>query len=103
MDPQLFGLVEPIVILSFLGALTYGAKTMIWGKGPIRQLKKKEETGALERRIAELEDLLEQHHLELLDRHADLEERLDFAERMLTQREYKALNAQEESKVPTPV
>ena len=32
MDPLLYQLLEPIVVLSFLSLLTYGAKTMIWGK-----------------------------------------------------------------------
>jgi hypothetical protein len=102
MDPQLFGLLEPIVILSFLGALTYGAKVMIWGKGPVRKLKSSDDTEALKQRIAELEDLLEQQHLEVLDRHADLEERLEFAERMLTQNRAKELEAPSESQVSTP-
>ena len=103
MDPQLFGLLEPIVILSFLGALTYGAKVMIWGKGPVRKIKGGEDVEALKQRVAELEDLLEQQHLEVLDRHSDLEERLEFAERMLTQNKAKALQAPSEPQTPTPV
>ncbi len=103
MDPHLFGLLEPIVILSFLGALTWGAKTMIWGKGPLRRIKNSEDTEPLKQRIAELEDLLEQQHLEVLDRHADLEERLEFAERMLTQNRAKELQAPSEPEVSTPV
>ncbi len=103
MDPQLFGLIEPIVILSFLGLLTYGAKVMIWGRGPLRKLKDSEDTEGLKQRIAELEDLLEQQHLEVLDRHADLEERLEFAERMLTQNRVKELEAPSEQEASTPV
>jgi hypothetical protein len=103
MDPQLFSLLEPIVILSFLGALTYGAKVMIWGKGPVRKLKSSDDTEALKQRIAELEDLLEQQHLEVLDRHADLEERLEFAERMLTQNRANELEAPSEPGVAKPV
>ncbi len=103
MDPQLFSLLEPIVILSFLGALTFGAKTMIWGKGPLRSAKGAEHHGALEQRVADLEDLLEQQHVEFIDRQADLEERLDFAERMLAQQRQPQLGSPPESRVPTPV
>jgi hypothetical protein len=103
MDPQLFGLLEPIVILSFLGALTYGAKVMVWGKGPVRKLKGSEDSEALKQRIAELVALLEQQHLEVLDRHADLEERLEFAERMLTQNRANELEAPSEPGVAKPV
>jgi hypothetical protein len=103
MDPHLFELLEPIVILSFLSALAWGAKTMIWGRGPLRKLKSSEDTETLKNRIAELEDLLEQQHIEVLDRHADLEERLEFAERMLTQNRAKELEAPSEPRVSTPV
>ena len=103
MDPQLFGLLEPIVILSFLGALAYGAKAMIWGRGPVRKLKNDEYIRALEQRVTDLEDLLEQQHVELLDRQADLEERLEFAERMLTQRRQQQLESPPEPRASTPV
>lgn len=60
MDPQLFELIEPIMILTFLSGLAVGVKHMIWGKGPLRRVKRDENDGALEHRVAELEDLLEQ-------------------------------------------
>ena len=103
MDPLLYNLLEPIVILSFLSLLTYGAKTMIWGKGPIRKLKKSKDTDELEQRIADLEDILEQHHLETLERQTDLEERLDFAERIIAQQQAKQLNVPVDERVATPV
>ena len=103
MDPQLFGLIEPIIILTFLSGLALGVKHMIWGKGPLRRVRGGEHDSALEQRVAELEDLLEQRQHELLERHADLEERLEFAERMLTQHRMKELEPPSESRVPTPV
>ena len=103
MDPQLFELIEPIIILTFISGLAVGVKHMIWGKGPLRKVKGGERDGALEHRVAELEDLLEQQHIELLDRQADLEERLEFAERMLTQRRQQQLDSPSEPHVATPV
>lgn len=103
MDPQLFGLVEPIVILTFLSGLAYGAKLMVFGKGPIRRLKQSDDVQHLEQRISDLEYLLEQQHGEVLDRHADFEERLEFAERMLTQNKAKELHSPSALKTSTPV
>ncbi len=102
MDPQIFALIEPIIILTFLSGLAVGVKHMIWGKGPLRRVKGGENVSGLEQRVTELEDLLEQQHVELLDRQADLEERLEFAERMLTQRRQQQLDSPPEPRVATP-
>ena len=103
MDPQLFELIEPIIILTFLSGLALGVKHMIWGKGPLRRVRGGEHDSALEQRVVELEDLLEQRQHELLDRQADLEERLEFAERMLTQRRQQQLDSPPEPRVATPL
>ena len=103
MDPRLFGLIEPIVILTFLSGLAFGAKLVVFGKGPIRRIKQSDDVQQLEQPIADLEDLLEQQHLQVLDRHTDLEERLEFAERMLTQHRAKELESPREPGVSTPV
>ena len=105
MDPVLIGVLEPIIILSFLSTLVYGAKLMIWGKGPIAKLKKPRDSDELEQRIADLEDILEQHHLEMMERQTDLEERLDFAERIISQNQAKQLNVPQDAdeRVATPV
>ena len=88
MDPALYDLIEPAVIFGTLLGTAFGVKLLIWGKGPIKRVRRAEEQPALASRIAELEDRLDQsndiiaHQAELLD---DVLERMDFTERMLTQ------------------
>jgi len=87
MDPALYNLIEPVIIFATLLGTAFGVKLLIWGKGPIKRVRRAEEQPALASRIAELEDRLEQsneviaHQAELLD---DVIERVDFTERMLT-------------------
>jgi len=90
MDPQIIDLIEGPLIISFLVGISYVVKLMFWGKGPIRRLKGSAEPEALERRIAELEERWEHHLSQVESLHAgrleELEERVDFTERLLAQR-----------------
>jgi hypothetical protein len=87
MDPALYNLLEPAVIFATLLGTLFGVKLIIWGKGPMRRLRRAEADPALMERIAELEERLAQsdeviaHQAALLD---EVIERVDFAERMLT-------------------
>jgi hypothetical protein len=103
MDPILLDYLEGPVILATLVGLTYVVKVMFWGRGPIRRVKGSVQQQALEERLADVEDRWEQleaHHAGQL---ADLEGRLDFAERLLAQQQTPRLHAPEEPEVPTPV
>lgn len=103
MDPMLVEMFEGPIILATLVGLAYAVKVMFWGRGPIRRVKGSPERQALEERLTELEDRcehLEAHHVE---RMADLEERLDFAERVLAQQQRPELRAPREPEVSTPV
>ena len=106
MDPQLYGLIEPLVVIGTLFGIAVGVKLLVWGKGPIRRLRGRSDQSAVEHRVAELEDRWEQM-AELAERQVsqleDLHERLDFAERMLTQRRAKDPRVLEEPEVSTPV
>jgi len=87
MDPQLVDLLEPAVVFATLLGTAFGVKLLIWGKGPIRRVRHAADQPALEQRIAELESRWEQVSelmLHQTDRLTETEERLDFAERMLT-------------------
>jgi hypothetical protein len=87
MDPALYHLLEPAVVFATLLGTAFGVKLLIWGKGPIKRVRRAEEHPALASRITELEDRLEQsndviaHQAEMLD---EVLERMDFTERMLT-------------------
>jgi uncharacterized coiled-coil protein SlyX len=87
MDPILYDLLEPVVIFATLLGTAFGVKLLIWGKGPIRRIRRSEDDPAPAQRITELEDRVERsndviaHQAEQLD---ELNERLDFTERMLT-------------------
>jgi hypothetical protein len=87
MDPLLIDLLEPAVVFGTLLGVAFGVKLLVWGKGPIKRLRGSAQPQDLERRVAELEERWEQWS-ELTAQHADqiadLEERLDFTERMLT-------------------
>lgn len=105
MDPALMNLIEPVVVLATLFGVAFGLKLFVWGKGPFTPLKGGPAGGPLERRVAELEDQLlqlsdalgEQRHR--LDDH---DERLDFAERMVTRRRADGLSLPPLG-APTPV
>jgi hypothetical protein len=103
MDPVLLDYLEGPVILATLVGLTYVVKVMFWGRGPIRRVKGGAQQQAVEERLADLEDRwehLEAHHAEQV---ADLEGRLDFAERLLAQQQMPKLHAPEKPEVSTPV
>jgi len=102
MDPALYDLIEPAVIFATLLGTAFGVKLLVWGKGPIKRVRRDEEQPVLAARIAELEERLEQsneviaHQAELLD---DVIERVDFTERMLTRQndgERRALESPDE-------
>lgn len=87
MNPMLFELLEPAVVFATLLGTAFGVKLLIWGKGPIRRVRRGEESAALAERIAELEERLEQSNEMVANQAAlldDVIERVDFAERMLT-------------------
>ncbi|UCG85274.1 MAG: hypothetical protein JSW71_15225, partial [Gemmatimonadota bacterium] len=77
----------PAVVFATLLGTAFGVKLLIWGKGPIRRPRGTPHQTELERRVVELEERCEQWS-ELTSQQADLiaeiEERLDFAERLLT-------------------
>jgi hypothetical protein len=105
MAVYMFDLLEPIVVIGSLLGLAFGVKLLVWGKGPLRQIRRGG-SPALEQRVAELEgrsehsaDLLMQQG-ELLE---DLVERLDFAERMLTRQRADEPRALEKPEESTPV
>jgi hypothetical protein len=87
MDAYLFELLEPAVVFATMLGAAFGVKLLVWGKGPIRRRRLRPEDPVLEQRIARLEERLEQsselisHQANQLD---DVNERLDFTERMLT-------------------
>jgi hypothetical protein len=87
MDPHLFGLIEPAVVFATLLGTAFGVKLLIWGKGPIRKVKASENPQALEQRMADLEDHLLEVAARQEDRLTEIEERLDFTERVLTQKQ----------------
>lgn len=85
---QLIQLFEPAVVLTTLLGVAFGVKLLIWGKGPLQQLRGELDAPVLERRVAELADRCRQLADAVVDqqqRLEDYDERLDFAERMLTQ------------------
>jgi hypothetical protein len=87
MDPLLIDLLEPAVIFGTLLGVAFGVKFLVWGKGPIKRLKGTASQAELERRVAELEERWEQWSeltAQQADQIAEVEERLDFAERLLT-------------------
>lgn len=91
MDPVLLEFIEPAFVFATLLGTAFGVKLLIWGRGPIKRVRRNEATPALEQRMAELEERLEQsneviaHQAELLD---DVIERVDFAERVLTKQKH---------------
>jgi hypothetical protein len=106
MDPQLYNLIEPAVVFATLFGVAFGVKLLVWGKGPIKQVRRGAPDPALEQRLVRLEERWEQVSELIVDQAQKLEEhdeRLDFTERMLTRQrseDVKALAKPEES---TPV
>ncbi len=101
MDPTVIALLEPAVACATMLGVAYGVKCLIWGKGPIRRVRGGAREQVLEQRIAELEERFEQQLSELAVHDAELEERLDFAERVLTQRRFEEPPALHEPRVAT--
>jgi hypothetical protein len=95
--------IEIACIFTVLIGATWCVKAIFWGRGPVRRARDSEEVTALEERMAELEDRLS----DLSDDHrrhtAELEERLDFTERMLTREAQHRLANTPEDRIPTPV
>ena len=106
MDPQLFGLLEPAIIFATMLGVAFGVKLLIWGKGPIRRIRRSSGDPALEQRVAELEERSEQW-AELMAQQRDLLEELverqDFTERMLTRQRMEGAKALEKPEESTPV
>ena len=87
MDPQLFTLLEPAVVLFTLLGVAFGVKVLVWGKGPIKQIRRGGADPAAAEQLVELEERLRELSEVVLDQSHRLEEheeRLDFAERVLT-------------------
>jgi hypothetical protein len=87
MDLHLFHLLQPAVVFATLLGVAFGVKLLVWGKGPLKRVRGGSPDGALERRVAELGDRCQQLTELLADQERRLEdhdERLDFAERLLT-------------------
>jgi len=103
MDPQLLDLIEPAIVFATLLGAAFGVKLLIWGKGPIRRVRVPEDRQALEQRLTEFEEHLSDivaHHTERL---SELEERLDFTERMLTQQREDQVRVLRKPDPPTPI
>jgi len=77
------------VVMATLFGAAFGVKFLVWGKGPLRRLRGTTDP-ATEERVAELEERVRQladfvsEQSQLLE---EYHERLDFSERMLTQRQ----------------
>ena len=100
-------IIEVLLFTAAMFGITVGCKLMIWGRGPIWKGRRKIESTDVETRFQELEERLELQAFEIEERYAsrvvDLEERLDFAERMLSQPRFRAIEAPEPNREPTPV
>ena len=103
MDPMLIHTLEGPIVLGTLVGLAYVVKIMVWGKGPLRRIKGSAQQQALEERLADVEDRWEQLEVHHAGQLADLDERLDFAERLLSQQQMHKLRALGEPEVSTPV
>lgn len=106
MDPAFYDLFEPAVVLATLLGVAFGVKLLIWGKGPIKRIRSGGADPALEQRLAQLEERWEQVSELIVDqtnRLDDHDERLDFAERMLTRQRAEEPKALEKPEEPTPV
>ncbi len=89
MNPFIADLLEPAVVFATLLGTAFGVKLLIWGKGPIRKVRGGPEHSALERRLNDIEERLAQVAdlvVQQSEQLTEAQERLDFAERVLTQR-----------------
>ena len=102
MDPMLVDLFEPAVVFATLLGTAFGVKLLIWGKGPIKKVRAPEDRKALERRLEELEEHLSELASRQEYRLAELEERLDFTERVLTQHREEATRGLEPPNPQSP-
>jgi hypothetical protein len=86
VDPEI---IEVASIFAILTGVTWMVKLIFLGRGPIRRRPDPAQNEAMEQRIAEVEDRIEQHLAAMNESHRDqlleLEDRLDFAERLLAQ------------------
>jgi hypothetical protein len=86
VDPEIL---EVASIFAILTGVAWAVKLIFLGRGPIRRRPDAAQEDAMERRIAEVEDRIEQHLAAMNESHRDqlleLEDRLDFAERLLAQ------------------
>ena len=102
VDPQFWGVIEPAIVFATLLGTAFGVKLLIWGKGPIRKVRPPEDRQALEQRLAELEEHMADLSARQDYRLAELEERLDFTERVLTQHREEAPRGIEPPDPQTP-
>ena len=106
MDPALAELLEPAVVFATLLGTAYCVKLMVWGKGPLKQIRAQGGSADLDQRTVDLEERAE-HSSFLMEHQAakidDLEERLDFAERLLTRENAQRPRALERPEATTPV
>lgn len=87
MDPALIHLIQPAIVFATLLGAAFGVKLLIWGRGPLKQIRGGSRDATLERRVAELEHRCQHLADTLIDQEHRLEdhdERMDFTERMLT-------------------
>ena len=87
MDPLFYDLIEPAVIFATLLGTAFGVKLLVWGQGPIKKSRQLEGDESLKQRVAQMEERWSQWSelvAQQADQLADMEERLDFTERMLT-------------------
>lgn len=106
MDPALYNLIEPAMVFATLLGTAFGVKLLIWGRGPIKPLRRTGENPALEQRVMELEERLERSDRVIDDQSEqidDLIERLDFAERLLTRQRAEQPRALNSPDAATPV
>jgi hypothetical protein len=76
------------VVIATLMGTAIGVKFLVWGKGPIRKLRGGAGDPAADERFAELEDRVERLAELVRDQSRvieDVNERLDFTERVLSQ------------------
>ncbi len=105
MGSEIISLLEPVVVIATLFGVACGVKLLVWGRGPIKGNRRSADPG-LERRVQELEERLAQQAeatVQQGDLLVDMEERLDFAERMLTQQRAEPNQALPRRRETTPV
>jgi hypothetical protein len=104
MSPEIL---EVASIFAILTGVTWAVKMIFLGRGPVRRRTEPAHIQAMEQRITEVEDRLD-HQLAAMEEGyrgqlSDLEERLDFAERMLAQQKRQGeLPAAPDQGVATP-